>query len=499
MADPGGHPRVAADVAVFAYLNGAMHVLLVRRRYEPYESYWALPGGGIEATETLEEAAVRELREETGVVDTFMEQLATFSEVGRDPRGRVISCCYLALVDAARVQLRPGSDAREAAWRPLEPLLQDMEGTRVLAFDHDDILRYARQRLAYKLEYQNVAWGLLPDAFTMSELRHVYEAGIGRAFEPNNFRRIALGWGVLAEDGERATGGRPAALYRFADRRPLILAQSARYRRSGLIAAAPTELLVDEYELTMADSYVAEGKDSEPVAFELFARELPPHRGYLVAAGLERAVEVLTGLRFGDPALEYLERARICSPALLARLATVEFTGDLAAVPEGTVVHAREPILRVEGDLLTCQLVETLLLNQVNFQTLIATKASRIVAAADGRPVVDFGFRRAHGADAGLLAARAAYIGGCAATATVAAGYLYGVPTTGTMAHSYILSFPTDVEAFVAFLRHHPERSTLLIDTRDTVAGAHAAVEASRVPPASCPGLSGSTPVTSSP
>ena len=248
-----------------------------------------------------------------------------------------------------------------------------------------------------------------------------------------------------------------------------------------MIAAAPTELLVDEYELTMADSYVAEGKDSEPVVFELFARELPPNRGYLVAAGLERAVEVLTGLRFGDRALEYLERARICSPALLARLATVEFTGALAAVPEGTVVHAREPILRVEGDLLTCQLVETLLLNQVNFQTLIATKASRIVAAADGRPVVDFGFRRAHGADAGLLAARAAYIGGCAGTATVAAGYLFGVPTTGTMAHSYILSFPADVEAFVAFLRHHPERSTLLIDTHDTVAGAHAAVEASRV------------------
>jgi nicotinate phosphoribosyltransferase len=247
-----------------------------------------------------------------------------------------------------------------------------------------------------------------------------------------------------------------------------------------VIAAAPNELLVDEYELAMADSYVAEGKDSIPVAFELFARELPPHRGYLVAAGLERAVEVLTELRFGEEALAYLERARICSPALLAKLATVEFTGDVAAVPEGTVVHAREPILRVEGDLLACQLAETLLLNQVNFQTLIATKASRIVTAAAGRPVVDFGFRRAHGADAGILAARAAYIGGCAATATVAAGYLYGVPTTGTMAHSYILSFPTDVEAFVAFLRHHPERSTLLIDTHDPIAGAHAAVQASR-------------------
>jgi len=227
------HPRVAADVAVFAFLDGAMNVLLVRRRYEPYESYWALPGGLLEPDETLEEAAERELREETGVTDTYMEQLATFSQVDRDPRGRVISCCYLALVDGARVRLRPGSDAREAAWRPLEALLRETDEGTVLAFDHDRILAYARQRLAYKLEYQNVAWSLLPETFTLSELRRVYEAGIGRAFEPNNFRRIALGWGVLAESGERPTGGRPAATYRFADTRPLILAQSARYRRSG--------------------------------------------------------------------------------------------------------------------------------------------------------------------------------------------------------------------------------------------------------------------------
>jgi ADP-ribose pyrophosphatase YjhB (NUDIX family) len=226
------HPRVAADVAVFAFLNGAMNVLLVRRRYEPYQSYWALPGGLIRPDETLEEAAERHLREETGVVDTFMEQLATFSDVDRDPRGRVISCCYLALVDGARVRLRPGSDAHEAVWRPLEPLLAEIDAGPVLGFDHDVILGYARRRLAYKLEYQNVAWSLLPETFTVSELRRVYEAGIGRAFEPNNFRRIALGWGVLAEAGERPTGGRPAALYRFAERRPLILAQSARYRRS---------------------------------------------------------------------------------------------------------------------------------------------------------------------------------------------------------------------------------------------------------------------------
>jgi len=227
------HPRVAADVAVFAFLDGAMNVLLVRRRYEPYESYWALPGGLLEPDETLEEAAERELREETGVTDTYMEQLATFSQVDRDPRGRVISCCYLALVDGGRVRLRPGSDAREAAWRPLEALLRETDEGTVLAFDHDRILAYARQRLAYKLEYQNVASSLLPETFTLSELRRVYEAGIGRAFEPNNFRRIALGWGVLAESGERPTGGRPAATYRFADTRPLILAQSARYRRSG--------------------------------------------------------------------------------------------------------------------------------------------------------------------------------------------------------------------------------------------------------------------------
>jgi 8-oxo-dGTP diphosphatase len=226
------HPRVAADVAVFAFRDGAMNVLLVRRRYEPYESYWALPGGLMGPDETLEEAAERELREETNVTDTYMEQLATFSELDRDPRGRVISCCYLALVDGGRVRLRPGSDAREAVWRPLEPLLRETEAGTVLAFDHDQILAYARQRLAYKLEYQNVAWSLLPETFTLSELRRVYEAGIGRAFEPNNFRRIALGWGVLAESGERPTGGRPAAIYRFADRRPLILAQSARYRRS---------------------------------------------------------------------------------------------------------------------------------------------------------------------------------------------------------------------------------------------------------------------------
>jgi ADP-ribose pyrophosphatase YjhB (NUDIX family) len=225
---------VAADVAAFAYVDGQLQVLLVRRGSQPFAGCWALPGGGLRPGETLEQAALRELEEETGIVDVYLEQLATFSGIERDPRGRVISCCYLALVNAASAAPVAGSDAGDAQWRPLEPLLTAIESSDepVLAFDHDEILHYARRRVAYKLEYQNVAWSMLPETFTMSELRRVYEAATGRAFEPNHFRRIALGWGVLADAGERPTGGRPATIYRFADRTPLILAESARYRRS---------------------------------------------------------------------------------------------------------------------------------------------------------------------------------------------------------------------------------------------------------------------------
>jgi nicotinate phosphoribosyltransferase len=248
-----------------------------------------------------------------------------------------------------------------------------------------------------------------------------------------------------------------------------------------VIAWPPVELMTDEYQLAMADSYLAQGKADGRVAFELFVRALPQDRGFLVAAGLERVCDYLTSFRFGTEAIDYLRRSHTVSDPLLRYLASLRFDGDVDAVPEGTVVHAGEPLLRVEGGRLACQLAETFLLNQVNFQTMIATKAARIVAAAGGRPVVDFGFRRAHGADAGLLAARAAYIGGCSATATVAAGFLWGIPTSGTMAHSYVLSFPSDVEAFCAFMRDHPDRSTLLIDTRDAISGARAACRASQL------------------
>ena len=242
----------------------------------------------------------------------------------------------------------------------------------------------------------------------------------------------------------------------------------------------PAALLTDRYQLTMAASYLAQETDADRVAFELFVRELPDDRGYLLAAGLETAIRYLQELRFDDDSLAYLERSGTCTEPLLGVLRDLRFTGDVDAMPEGTVAYATEPLLRVEGSRLVCQLAESFLLNLVNFQTLIATKASRIVAAAAGRPVVDFGFRRAHGGEAGVLAARSAYIGGAVATATVAAGYEWGLPTSGTMSHSYVMSFPDERDAYCAFLRDQPGRPTLLIDTYEPLAGAELVVEAAR-------------------
>jgi nicotinate phosphoribosyltransferase len=246
------------------------------------------------------------------------------------------------------------------------------------------------------------------------------------------------------------------------------------------VKRAPAELLTDRYELAMADSYVAAGIGGDRVAFELSIRDLPRPFGYLLAAGLESVAAYLRSLRFGPESLAFLEQQQICGPAAVAALAELRFDGDVDAIAEGSVIFAGEPLVRVEGSRLACQLVESHLLNQVNFQTLIATKAARMVDAAAGRPVVDFGYRRAHGSDAGLLAARSAYVGGCAGTATVAAGYLWGIPTLGTMAHSYVMAFADEVTAFRRFLRDRPEGSTLLIDTYDAVAGAAAAVDASQ-------------------
>jgi nicotinate phosphoribosyltransferase len=199
-------------------------------------------------------------------------------------------------------------------------------------------------------------------------------------------------------------------------------------------------------------------------------RTLPHERNFLLACGLEEVLTYLEELRFNADALAYLESLKLFTPEFLDRLARFRFTGSVMAVPEGTPVFAGEPLLEVIAPLPEAQLIETYLLNQVTFQTLIASKAVRSVLAAEGRPVVDFGQRRTHGSDAGLKAARACYIVGFTSTSSVLAGQRYGIPVTGTMAHSYIQAHDSEAEAFRAFALHYPE-TVLLVDTYDTIEG----------------------------
>jgi nicotinate phosphoribosyltransferase len=238
-------------------------------------------------------------------------------------------------------------------------------------------------------------------------------------------------------------------------------------------------LFTDRYELSMMQGYVNQGHTPD-ATFSLFFRSLPDDRGYLVAAGLEQVVAAVEELSFGDRALSYLEQTGF-DDDFLDYLAGFEFGGEIRAVPEGTVVFPDEPIVEVTGSLVEAQLLETLFLNQMGFQSLVATKAARmrdvVERYGDGQTLVDFGSRRAHGVDAGLKAARAAYVGGFDGTSNVAAGEAFGVPTYGTMAHSWVQSFPTEREAFETFLAEYGDDSTLLIDTYDTVAGAELAKE----------------------
>jgi nicotinate phosphoribosyltransferase len=228
-------------------------------------------------------------------------------------------------------------------------------------------------------------------------------------------------------------------------------------------------LLTDLYELTMLQAYVEEGMDQVAV-FDLFSRRLPAQRNYLLACGLEDCLSYLEKLHFGEEALDYLQRLGQFKPAFLDYLKSFRFTGDVHAVQEGTPVFAGEPIIEVVAPLPEAQLVETFLLNQVHFQTLAASKASRVVHAAAGRTVVDFGLRRIHAADAGIKAARAQYIAGVAATSNVLAGHLYGLPVSGTMAHSFILAHEDEYHAFEAFASVFPA-TVLLVDTYDTLEG----------------------------
>jgi nicotinate phosphoribosyltransferase len=228
-------------------------------------------------------------------------------------------------------------------------------------------------------------------------------------------------------------------------------------------------LLTDLYQLTMLDAYLREGMQ-ETAVFELFVRKLPPQRHFLVMAGLEQALEWLQTLAFDEADLAWLERQGGFSPQLLAYLRDFRFEGEVHAMPEGSIFFADEPVLRITAPLPQAQYVESRLLNIVHFQTLIASKAARVVAAAAGRKLVDFGMRRAHGAEAALFAARAAYIAGFAGTATAEAGRCFGVPVFGTMAHSFIQAHRSELAAFEAFARARPNRPTLLVDTYDTEA-----------------------------
>src|SRR5919106_1482631 len=226
-------------------------------------------------------------------------------------------------------------------------------------------------------------------------------------------------------------------------------------------------LLTDLYQLNMIEAYLAPG-ETEPAVFEFFVRRLPARRQFLVAAGLQQAIEYLESLRFSAGDLDWLRSTGRFSTSMLDYLAGLRFSGDVHAMPEGTVFFPEEPILRITAPLPEAQLVETRLINILHFQTLVASKAARMVLAAPGKRLVDFGLRRAHGAEAGLLAARASYIAGFDGTATVLAAKEFGIPIFGTMAHSYIQAHDSESLAFERFAHARPQGLVLLLDTYDT-------------------------------
>jgi nicotinate phosphoribosyltransferase len=233
----------------------------------------------------------------------------------------------------------------------------------------------------------------------------------------------------------------------------------------------PSLLLTDLYELSMLDAY-AKHQMAETAVFELFVRKLPEQRGFLMACGLELVVQFLESIRFTPDELAWLRASNMVSLRFLSGLKGFRFTGDVDAMLEGTVFFPDEPVLRVTAPLPQAQLVETRLINLVHFQTVVASKAARMVLAAPGKQLVDFGMRRAHGAEAGLLAARASYLAGFSGTATVLANRNFGIPIVGTMAHSFVQAHDDEATAFERFARARPQALTLLIDTYDTEHGA---------------------------
>ncbi|WP_323192572.1 nicotinate phosphoribosyltransferase [Halostella sp. PRR32] len=250
----------------------------------------------------------------------------------------------------------------------------------------------------------------------------------------------------------------------------------------GYLVPETVGLFTDRYELTMLRGY-RDAEHTPEAAFSLYFRSLPRDRGYVIAAGLEQAIAYIRGLSFGERVLSHLREEGFPEP-FLDYLTEFEFTGDIRAVPEGTAVFPNEPMLEVTAPIDQAQLFETLLINQIGFQSLIATKAARmrdvVRRYGDDQTLVDFGGRRAHGTDAGLKAARAAYVGGADGTSNEAAGEAFDLPVSGTMAHSWIQSYPSERESFEAFVNVYGEDSVLLVDTYDTVVGARTALEVAR-------------------
>lgn len=228
-------------------------------------------------------------------------------------------------------------------------------------------------------------------------------------------------------------------------------------------------LLTDFYELTMMRGYLNVDMADRIVVFDLFYRRNPSGNGYAIAAGLEQAVEYIRELHFSDEDIAYLKGMGCFDAGFLNALKKFRFTGDLWAVPEGTVVFPHEPLLKVKAPIFQAQLLETALLTIINHQSLIATKAARVCQAAQGDPVMEFGLRRAQGPDAGVYGSRAAFIGGCTATSDVLAGKMFGIPVRGTHAHSWVMSFESELEAFRAYAKIFPQACVLLVDTYDTV------------------------------
>ena len=238
---------------------------------------------------------------------------------------------------------------------------------------------------------------------------------------------------------------------------------------------ATSPLLTDLYQLTMLQAYWQHRMDGT-AAFELFVRKLPEQRAFLVAAGLEQALDFVEQARFSADELDWIRGSGTFAPGFADWLQDMRFTGEVWAMPEGTVFFPHEPVLRMVAPIAQAQWVETRLLNLIHFQTVVASKAARAVLAAQGRPLIDFGLRRAHGAEAGVLAARAAYITGFAGTATAIAGPRFGIPVFGTMAHSFVQAHDDEAQAFIAFAESFPGNAVLLIDTYDTVAAARKVV-----------------------